>query len=155
MAVPSVPPPVPLSLESISWRYCLWAGWMHHNRTQRLTAGAFQSQDLHRHLRRTALLPPGKNQKPKSGWWRPSTSTGSYLTIKGMQCLVHHPASFVLVATESPGTKVLQNNQCCVAHNDRYLTQGGSTVTILSPLTPILLKWLPLHLVILTLSNET
>lgn len=55
---------------------------------------------------------------------------------------------------ESPGTELLQNNQRCVAHNDSSLTQGDLTVTILSPLTPILLKWLPLHLVILTLSKE-
>lgn len=153
--MPYVPPPAPLSLESSSWRYCLWAGWMHHNHTERRRAGAFQSWDLHRHFRRTALLAPGKNRKPKSGWWRPSTSTGRYLTIKGMQCLVHHPVSSGLVAMESPRTELLQNNWRCVAHNDRYLTQGGLTVTILSPLTPILLKWLPLHLVILTLSNET
>lgn len=154
--MPCVPPAVPLLLESSGQRHraCGQAGcttitqsaWGQVPFKVRTFTDAFGEQPC------CLLIRIGN---PKSGWWRPSTSTGRYLTIKGMQCLVHHPASSGLVAMGSPGTELFQNNQHCVAHNDSYLTQGGWTVTILSPLTSILLKWLPLHLVILSLSKET
>lgn len=97
---------------------------------------------------------PGKNQKSKRGWWRPSTSTWKVSDHKETAMSGTSSSFLWPVATESPGTELIQNNWRCTAYNDRYLTQGGLTVTILSPLTPLLLKWLPIHLIILTLSKE-
>lgn len=88
--------------------------------------------------------PQAADEDPALGGTWPQRECSIWLSI---------PQTSGPVAVESPGTQISPKNWRCVAHNDRRWAQGGSTVT--TPLTPILMKWFPLLLAILTLSKET